>query len=344
MMKVGILTGGGDCPGLNAVIRGATTKLVKEGHEVVGLLDGWKGLLEAIERPLTLADVEDMHREGGTMLGTSRTNVFKTEDGPGLAARQFKAMGLDALIAIGGEDTLGVAAKLTKEGLPMVGVPKTIDNDLSETDVTFGFDTAINIITEELDRLHTTARSHHRVLVCEIMGRHAGWMALYGSIAGGAHISMIPEEDLDINELCDSLKRQYERTNYAIVGVSEGAKITGLGEGEEILQTEELDDFGHVRLGGIGKTLAKVIEAKTGFETRHVVLGHLQRGGRPSAMDRVYGTRLGVLAAQMVLDGKFGHMASIRGTEVVPVDIQKAVGKLKTVEPYRYEVAKLFFA
>jgi phosphofructokinase-like protein len=342
-MKIGILTGGGDCPGLNAVIRGATVRLQKDGHEVVGLLDGWKGLLTADQRPLTRADVEDIHREGGTMLGTSRTNVYATPEGPDLAEKQFKAMGLDALIAIGGEDTLGVATKLTARGLPMVGVPKTIDNDLSETDDTVGFDTSINIITEELDRLHTTAKSHHRVIIVEIMGRHAGWMALYGGIAGGAHVILIPEEEMTLDYVGKIVTAQYSRNGYAIVAVSEGFKLA-VDEGEkEVYQDKEVDSFGHARLGGVGKQLEYQLKELTGLQVRSTVLGYIQRGGRPSARDRVNGTRLGVLGAEMVLNGLFGYMASVRGTEVLPVPIEKATGKLKTVDPEKYRVAKIFF-
>lgn len=342
-MKIGILTGGGDCPGLNAVIRGATVRLQKDGHEVVGLLDGWKGLLTADQIPLTRADVEDIHREGGTMLGTSRTNVYATPEGPDLAEKQFKAMGLDALIAIGGEDTLGIATKLTARGLPMVGVPKTIDNDLSETDDTVGFDTSINIITEELDRLHTTAKSHHRVIIVEIMGRHAGWMALYGGIAGGAHVILIPEEEMTLDYVGKIVTAQYSRNGYAIVAVSEGFKLA-VDEGEkEVYQDKEVDSFGHARLGGVGKQLEYQLKELTGLQVRSTVLGYIQRGGRPSARDRVNGTRLGVLGAEMVLNGLFGHMASVRGTEVLPVPIEKATGKLKTVDPEKYRVAKIFF-
>jgi ATP-dependent phosphofructokinase / diphosphate-dependent phosphofructokinase len=339
-MKIGILTGGGDCPGLNAVIRGATVRLLKDGHEVVGLRDGWKGLLTADEFPLTREMVEDIHREGGTMLGSSRTNVYATEDGPEIAKKQFKAMGLDALIATGGEDTLGVATKLTNMGLPVVGCPKTIDNDLSATDVTVGFDTSINIITEELDRLHTTAKSHHRIIIAEIMGRHAGWMTLYGGMAGGAHVILIPEEPMKLEKIAEIVKTQYDRLGYLVIAASEGFKIQ---DAEEVYQDKELDSFGHARLGGVGKQLENHIKKLTGLQVRSTVLGYIQRGGRPSASDRVNGTRLGVLGAEMVLEGKFGYMAAVRGTEVIPVPIGEATGKLKTVDPEKYRVAKLFF-
>ena len=342
-MKIGILTGGGDCPGLNAVIRGATVRLLKDGHEVVGLRDGWKGLLTADEFPLTRDMVDDIHREGGTMLGSSRTNVYATPEGPEIAKKQFKAMGLDALIATGGEDTLGVATKLTAMGLPVVGVPKTIDNDLSETDVTIGFDTSINIIAEELDRLHTTAKSHHRVIIVEIMGRHAGWMTLYGGMAGGAHVILIPEEEMSLETVADIVKIQYERVGYVLVAASEGFKLAKAKGELEVYQDKEVDSFGHARLGGVGKQLEHHLKELTGLQVRSTVLGYIQRGGRPSARDRVNGTRLGVLGAEMVLDGKFGYMASVRGTEVLPVPIEKATGKLKTVDPEKYRVAKIFF-
>lgn len=339
-MKIGILTGGGDCPGLNAVIRGATVRLLKDGHEVVGLRDGWKGLLTADEFPLTREIVEDIHREGGTMLGSSRTNVYAKPEGPENAKKQFKAMGLDALIATGGEDTLGVATKLTAMGLPVVGVPKTIDNDLSETDVTVGFDTSINIITEELDRLHTTAKSHHRIIIAEIMGRHAGWMTLYGGMAGGAHVILIPEEPMNLKEVAEIVKTQYDRLGYLVIAASEGFMIEGA---EEVYADNEVDSFGHARLGGVGKQLEKHLKELTGLQVRSTVLGYIQRGGRPSARDRVNGTRLGVLGAEMVLNGQFGYMASVRGEKVLPVDISKATGKLKTVDEEEYRVAKLFF-
>lgn len=342
-MKIGILTGGGDCPGLNAVIRGATVRLLRDGHEVVGLRDGWKGLLTADEFPLTREMVEDIHREGGTILGSSRTNVYATAEGPELAKKQFKAMGLDALIATGGEDTLGVATKLTAMGLPVVGVPKTIDNDLSETDVTVGFDTSINIIAEELDRLHTTAKSHHRIIIAEIMGRHAGWMTLYGGMAGGAHVILIPEEPMSLEKISEIVKVQYDRLGYLVIAASEGFKLMA-DEGEvEVYQDKEVDSFGHARLGGVGKQLENHLKRLTGLQVRSTVLGYIQRGGRPSARDRVNGTRLGVLGAEMVLKGMFGYMASVRGEKVLPVDIKKATGKLKTVDEEEYRVAKLFF-
>ena len=343
-MKIGILTGGGDCPGLNAVIRGATVRLQNDGHEVVGLRDGWNGLLTADEMPLTREMVEDIHREGGTILGSSRTNVYATPEGPELAVKQFKAMGLDALIATGGEDTLGVATKLTAIGLPVVGVPKTIDNDLSETDVTVGFDSSINIIAQELDRLHTTAKSHHRVIVVEIMGRHAGWMALYGGIAGGAHVILIPEEQISAEVLSKTVKEQHERNGYAIVAVSEGFKFIVEECEKEVYKDKELDSFGHARLGGVGEQIERLLKENTGLQVRSTVLGYIQRGGRPSARDRVNGTRLGVLGAEMVLKGLFGHMASVRGEKVLPVPIGDATGKLKTVTPEEYKVAKVFFS
>lgn len=343
-MKVGMLTGGGDCPGLNPVIRGIVTKGIKKyGDTMVGLLDGWKGLLEANARPLTLADVETIFDKGGTIIGTSRTNVAKVENGFKIAKESFKKLGLDALIAIGGEDTLGVANKLVKEGINIVACPKTIDNDLSATDFTFGFDTAVNIIMEAIDRVRTTAESHHRVIVVEIMGRHAGWLALWGGLAGGADMILIPEEPFDTDQVCESLKRRKAAgKNYSIVGVAEGALPKDAAD--FATKDKTIDSFGHVKLGGIGPALAKEIEKRTGFETREVVLGHLQRGGSPTAFDRVLGTRFGVAAIDLVHEKKFGYMVSLQGNKIVPVPIESAVAKLKTVDPDLFEVAKIFFA
>lgn len=339
-MRIGILTGGGDAPGLNAVIRGVVVKAASRGHEVIGLELGWKGILERLTRPLSLAEVEDIHRQGGTILGSSRTNLFKVENGPERAIQNMKELGLDALIAVGGEDTLGVAKKMFDMGAKTVGVPKTIDNDLNATDCTFGFDTAINRVMEALDRLHTTAKSHHRCIVVEVMGRHAGWMTLYGGIAGGAHVIIIPEVETDIDEICGIIEaRRAAGKVYSLVAVAEGAKIGG----EEVAKSGKTDSFGHVILGGIAERLAKIIEEKTGIETRHVILGHLQRGGDPSAFDRVLGTRLGVKAVELVEAGDFGKMVSLRGTEIVAVPLEDAVARLKTVPRELYDLAKLFF-
>ncbi|MCK5491956.1 MAG: ATP-dependent 6-phosphofructokinase, partial [Candidatus Omnitrophica bacterium] len=279
-MKIGILTGGGDCPGLNPVIRGIVRKANNEGHEVIGLRHGWRGLMEKEILPLDLNSISGILHRGGTILGTSRTNPYKSEDGAEKVKNGFKELGLDALIAIGGEDTLGVATKLYKEGVNVIGVPKTIDNDLCSTDFTFGFDTAVNVATECIDRLHTTAESHDRVMVVEVMGRHAGWIAAYSGIAGGADYILIPEIPINLEEVYTSLKKRHKRgKNFSIVVVSEGAAFD---ESELCLQEKELDQFGHVRLGGIGNMLGQLIEEKTGFETRVTVLGHIQRGGTPS--------------------------------------------------------------
>ena len=340
-MKIGILTGGGDCPGLNPVIRGIVRKANNEGHEVIGLRHGWRGLMEKEILPLDLNSISGILHRGGTILGTSRTNPYKSEDGAEKVKNGFKELGLDALIAIGGEDTLGVATKLYKEGVNVIGVPKTIDNDLCSTDFTFGFDTAVNVATECIDRLHTTAESHDRVMVVEVMGRHAGWIAAYSGIAGGADYILIPEIPINLEEVCVSLKKRHKRgKNFSIVVVSEGAAFD---ESELCLQEKELDQFGHVRLGGIGNMLGNLLEEKTGFETRVTVLGHIQRGGTPSAFDRVLGTRFGIKAYDLVNEGKFGQMACLQGTEIVSVPLEEATAELKTLDLKLYELAKTFF-
>jgi phosphofructokinase-like protein len=342
MEKVGILTGGGDAPGLNAVIRAVVVKGEKLGYEIVGIKDGWRGILEKDVTELSSDKVEDIHREGGTILGTSRTNPYKEENGEQKVIENIKQLNLYALITIGGDDTLGVASKLYKKGVKTVGVPKTIDNDLSATDICFGFDTAINHISEALDGLHTTAKSHHRVLVVEIMGRHAGWMTLEGGMAGGAHVILIPEEPFDIDEVCQLIKkRTKENKSYTIVAVAEGA----LPEGgtKFFTQGADTDAFGNVKLGGIAKALEKEIEERTGIETRSVVLGHLQRGGPPSAFDRYFATRLGLKAIEMVKKGEFGKMAALKKGEIVSVPLEEAVGKTKAVSKELFEEAKIFF-
>lgn len=340
-MKIGILTGGGDCPGLNSVIRAVVRKAKNEGQEVIGLKYGWKGLMEKDLMPLDMRSVSGILPKGGTILGTSRTNPYKEEGGAKKAKASFKELGLDALIAIGGEDTLGVATKLNLEGLNVVGVPKTIDNDLNATDFTFGFDTAVNIVMECIDRLHTTAESHNRIMVVEVMGRHAGWIAAYAGIAGGADYILIPEKPIDTEEVCGSIKKRHERgRNFSIVVVSEGAFFK---DENACLQEKKLDEFGHVRLGGIGHTLGKIIEDNTGYETRVTVLGHIQRGGSPSAFDRVLGTRFGVKAYDLVKEGKFGQMASLRGNQIVAVPLQDATKELKTLDLEFYDIAKIFF-
>jgi len=343
MNKVGVLTGGGDCPGLNAVIRAVVRRCDQEKIQVVGIKNGWKGLIQADTIPLGLDAVSDILAKGGTILGTSRTNPFKKPDDVTAVVKNFKDLNLDALIAVGGEDTLGVVNRLFKEKkiVPVVGVPKTIDNDLSCTDFTFGFDTAVNIATEAIDRLRTTAESHHRIMVVEVMGRHAGWIAIYSGIASGADVILIPEIPIDMAEVSAVLKKCRARgKEYGIVVIAEGAQFK---KGDLVLQEEKLDAFGHTRLGGIGETLARKIEEATGFETRVSVLGHIQRGGTPSTFDRVLGTRFGVKAVELVLAGKFGYMASLKGAEIAEVPLEEAVGVLKTVDKKFYETAKVFF-
>ena len=340
-MKIGILTGGGDCPGLNSVIRAVVHKAINEKQEVIGFKYGWKGLLDKDSISLDLRSVSGILPKGGTILGTSRTNPYKEEGGPEKVKAAFKELKLDALIAIGGEDTLGVATKLNDEGLNVIGVPKTIDNDLNATDFTFGFDTAVNIVMECIDRLHTTAESHDRIMVVEVMGRHAGWIATYAGIAGGADYILIPEKPIDSQEVCESIRKRHSRgKNFSIVVVAEGAFFK---EENACLQEQKLDEFGHVRLGGIGHTLGKIIEDTTGYETRVTVLGHIQRGGSPSAFDRVLGTRFGVKAYDLVKAGDFGKMASLRGNKIVAVPLKDATEELKTVDLQLYEIAKIFF-
>lgn len=340
--KIGVLTGGGDCPGLNPTIRAVARKAFLENIAVVGIKNGWKGLLKKNTVDLDRNSVSGILPKGGTILGTSRTNPYKSPDGVSKVKKNFSALKLDALIAIGGEDTLGVASKLCKEGLKIVAVPKTIDNDLSCTDFTFGFDTAVNIATEAIDRLHTTAESHHRIMVVEVMGRHAGWIATYAGIAGGADIILIPEVPVKIDEVCDILKKRHATgKDFSIVVAAEGAKIE---DQELVLKTKEKDAFGHVLLGGVGGALGQEIEKRTGFETRVTVLGHIQRGGTPSAFDRVLATRFGVKAVELVLKGDFGKMVALKGNEIVSVPLEAAVGTLKTVDMKLYNnIAKTFF-
>lgn len=341
MKRIGILTGGGDCPGLNAVIRAVVRCAIKEGYEVIGIKNGWKGLVENDTVELDSQSVSGILPRGGTILGTSRTNPYKKETDKEQLKENFKKLGLEALIVVGGEDTLGVAHKLYKEGLNIVGAPKTIDNDLSCTDVTFGFDTAINIVTEAIDRLHTTAESHHRIMVVEVMGRHAGWIALESGIAGGADVILIPELPIDIEEVCELIKKRHKRgKSFSIVVVAEGAQFK---KGTLVTQEERLDAFGHVRLGGIGDILGKEIEKRTGYETRVTVLGHIQRGGTPTAFDRVLGTRIGVKAMELVLKKDYGKMASLWGNKIIAVPLEAAVAKIKTVDNELYEIAKIFF-
>ncbi len=342
--KVGILTGGGDAPALNAVIRAVVFRLAKEGVETVGFLEGWRGLLENNTKPLTIKDVAEIIGEGGTIIGSSRTNPYKNadQDVPKVL-ETLKAENIDVLIAVGGDDTLGVAGKLYEDHkVNVVGVPKTIDNDLSCTDFTFGFDTAVNRAMESIDNLKTTAFSHRRCLVVECMGRHAGWITAYAGVASGADYILIPEEPVDIDEVCASLKRRRDAGDvFNLVAVSEGATLKA---GEYETKDAEIDAFGHVKLGGVAKTIAGLIEKGTGFETRSVVLGHLQRAGSPTAYDRILGTRYGVKAAEMVLDGEFGKMAALQGSEVVAADLQEAAGETKLLDDKFWEMAKLFFS
>ena len=342
MARIGILTGGGDCPGLNPVIRAVVRKAFLEGYEVIGIKNGWKGMLENDTTKLDLNSVSGILHKGGTILGTSRTNPFKIEGGLDKVKENFKLMGLDALVAVGGEDTLGVANKLIKNGIiNIVGVPKTIDNDLSCTDYTFGFDTALNTAMECIDRLHTTAESHHRIIVVEVMGRHAGWIAIEAGIAGGADVILIPEFPIDMDEVCAQIQKRHGRgKTFSIIVVAEGAQFK---DKNMVLKEEKLDSFGHVRLGGIGETLAAEIEKRTGYETRVSVLGHIQRGGSPSAFDRVLGSRLGVKAVELIKNQKFGKMVALVGNKIVDVPIEDAVSALKTVDPEYYEMAKVFF-
>ncbi len=345
-MRIGVLTGGGDCPGLNAVIRAIVRKAIKTyGWSVCGIRHGWRGLLLEEVEPLDLGSVAGILPRGGTILGTSRTNPYKEQDGEKRIRATMARSEIDALIVIGGEDTLGTAAKLHQSGVRVVGVPKTIDNDVNGTDYTFGFDTALTIATEAIDRLHTTAESHDRVMVVEVMGRHAGWIALESGIAGGADMILIPEYAVPFREICDAIQRRHERgINFSIIVVAEGARLAD-DRGEPLhVQSEKRDPFGHVRLGGIGASLATSIEERTGFETRYSVLGHIQRGGSPTAFDRVLGSRFGVAAVDLVERKGFGRMVAIRGTEIVDVPIAEAVGTLKTVGPELYEMARVFFS
>jgi ATP-dependent phosphofructokinase / diphosphate-dependent phosphofructokinase len=346
MRRIGILTGGGDCPGLNAVIRAVARRSFDRGYEVVAVHDGWRGLVDGHTTALTARDISGLLPRGGTILGTSRTNPYQVEDGVPRVRRNFAEAGLDALVAIGGEDTLGVAARLFgEEQFPVVGVPKTIDNDLSGTDYTFGFDTAVSICTEAIDRLHTTAESHNRVMVVEVMGRHTGWIAVMSGIAGGADVILIPEQPITVERACAELRKRHERgKSFSIVVVSEGYKLTfESGEQREVTQQAELDQFGHVRLGGVGEQLAQEIEANTGFETRVTVLGHVQRGGSPTARDRVLATRYGLKAADLVHEGRYGQMAALHGDAIVDIPLAEATAELKTVPPDWYEVARAFF-
>jgi 6-phosphofructokinase 1 len=340
MERIGILTGGGDCPGLNAVIRAVVRTAARHNWQCLGFRYGWKGLIENDFMVLDQQSVSGILPKGGTILGTSRTNPYKLDDGVQKVRKTFEQHKLLGLVAIGGEDTLGVANKLAKEGLPIVGVPKTIDNDLNATDYTFGYDTALNIATECIDRLHTTAESHNRVMVVELMGRHAGWITLEAGLAGGADAILIPEVPVSIDQVCELIKKRHSRgKSFSIIAVAEGAQLMGT----DVHVDKKVDQFGHVRLGGIGQTIGELIEEKTGFETRVTVLGHIQRGGTPTAFDRLLGTRFGVKAVELIQAGKFGQMASLHGRDIVDVPLETAVGQLKTVPIDYYKMAEIFF-
>jgi phosphofructokinase-like protein len=342
MARIGILTGGGDCPGLNAVIRGVVRRgLLEAGDSVVGFRYGWAGAMDGDAFELTLENTRGILHRGGTILGTSRTNPYKEEGGAERVLEVLDAHGVDALIAVGGEDTLGVARRLFEDGAKVVGVPKTIDNDLSGTDFTFGFHTAVQIATDAIDRLHTTAESHNRVMVVEVMGRHAGWIATYSGMAGGADAILVPERPFALDEVCRRIQRRHDAgRTFSIIVVSEGAVSQGSdGPGAE----KEVDAFGHARLGGIAVELEREIESRTGFESRMTILGHVQRGGTPTAYDRVLATRFGVAALDAVRDGAFGQMVALHATDIVRVALEDAVREPKLLDPVLYETAEVFF-
>ncbi len=341
-MKVGILTGGGDCPGLNSVIRAAVRTIHNAGGQALGLLEGWRGVIEGQYMELNPEETDGIIDRGGTILGSSRTNPYKNENDVERLLETFQRLELTALIAIGGDDTLGVASRLfTEHNLPTIGCPKTIDNDLNSTDVTFGFDTSINIVMEAVDRLRTTAESHRRIMVIETMGRHAGWIACYAGVATAADYILVPEVPADIDRMCEILmKRRKAGKKYGIVVVSEGAHV---GDDAYVTQDAEVDDFGHVKLGGVGELVADIIERRTGCETRCVTLGHLHRGGSPSAYDRVLGTRCGIHAARLALRKEFGRMVALRGIDIVSVPLEEAVGTMRTLSRDFLEEAEEFF-
>lgn len=346
-MKVGVLTSGGDCPGLNAVIRAITRKCTELDYESVGIMQGWKGIMDESYKPLTLKTVAGIVNRGGTILGTSRYSPFEVSNGAEMLQHKIAKEEFDALICIGGEGSMHIAQQAHNIGINVVGVPKTIDNDISGTDFTFGFDTAVGVATEAIDRLHTTAESHHRIMVLEVMGRHAGWIAVYSGIAGGADVVVIPEKKTKIDDIVKVIKSRYQRGKlFSIIVVAEGATYLE----DEMTETmkkfdvvKRKDSFGRVRLGGLGNMLAEELERRTGFETRATILGYVQRGGVPSAFDRVLGTRFGVYSVEMVRDGKFGRMCAVNSNEMTDIPIKDAIGKLKTVDMELYKVAKVFF-
>jgi 6-phosphofructokinase 1 len=341
------LTGGGDCPGLNAVIRAVTRKALSVySYEVVGILEGWRGLLEKKTKILKLEDISGILHRGGTILKSSRTNPLESDEHVKDCFRNLKALKLDALIVIGGEDTLGVARELYDRGVRVVGVPKTIDNDLNGTDYTFGFDTAVNIATEAIDRLHTTAESHNRVMILEVMGRHTGWIAVQAGLAGGADAILIPEVPFEVDKICELIEHRHDRgKDFSIIVVAEGAKIPTPEDkdGSFVVQDLETDAFGHVRLGGVGNVLGREVRRRTGFDTRVTVLGHLQRGGSPSAFDRVLATRFGIAAIDLVKEDQFGKMVALRGNKIAAVDLSEATKEIKKVDPKLYEISQVFF-
>ncbi len=341
-MKIGILTGGGDCPGLNAVIRAVVRAAKRHDYELLGFKDGWKGILESSYITLDRDAVSGILHRGGTILGTSRTNPLKDDTSKKRLLKNIETLTIDCIIAIGGDDTLGVAARLFELGVNTVGIPKTIDNDLSGTDYTFGFNTAISFVTEALDRLHSTTEAHHRAMVVEVMGRHAGWIATYGGLAGGADIILIPEEPFDIDDVCEVIRRRQRRGRFfSIIVAAEGAFPKAV-EGP-ISRDTVLDAFGHPRLGGVGEFIAKEVEKKTGVETRHVVLGHLQRGGSPTAYDRILGTRFGVKAVDLLLDGNYGRMVALKGDAIVDIPLAEGTKKTKTVNMDMYRLTQIFY-
>jgi ATP-dependent phosphofructokinase / diphosphate-dependent phosphofructokinase len=346
-VRIGILTGGGDCPGLNAVIRAIVIKSInKYDDEVVGILEGWRGLLEEKYVKLQKSDVRGIIFRGGTILKTSRTNPLKIPNGIETIKKNIEKAKIDVIAAIGGEDTLGVAKKLHEAGIKVVGMPKTIDNDLEGTDYTFGFDTAVNVAMEAIDRVHSTAESHNRALIVEVMGRHTGWIAIESGLASGADVILIPEKPFDVDSVCDVIKKRHDNgKDFTIIVVAEGAKfkIEAEVDGTMILQDMEKDAFGHVRLGGIASVLAKEIEKRTGFEARYVILGHIQRGGTPTAFDRVLASRFGVAAVDLIHQGDFGKMVALRGLHIVPVPFEEALAKTKTVSDELYAAAEVFF-
>ena len=337
---IGILTGGGDCPGLNAVIRAVVRRADMLGYRIVGIKNGWLGLVKDMTEPLSLLSVSGILPRGGTILGTSRTNPLKSDADKKQVVENLKK--IDYLIAVGGEDTLGVARALASEGIKVVGVPKTIDNDIEGTDQTFGFDTAVAIVTEAVDRLHSTAESHQRVMVVEVMGRHTGWIATVGGLAGGADCILIPEHPLTIEEICEILEKRHARGRlFSIVVVAEGFKLAGASQ--LVTKDREVDQFGHVRLGGVGEVIGKEIEKRTGYETRVTVLGHVQRGGSPTAFDRVLGTRYGVAAVDLIERGKFGEMVSLKGNQITHLPLSQSMRNLKTVDPELIRTAEIFY-